>query len=117
LNQEETFEAPTVAEFDRLLNRLDAQGHTMITLQGDGDTHMTIGGGDGRYVVYATFDNEVFWNLLQPEQAEGTITLNAGGQEGDYPASHVVSRERARQAGVTFLQISELDPALEWEKA
>lgn len=68
-------------------------------------------------MVYVTFDNEVFWNLLQPEQAEGTNTLNAGGQEGDYPASHVVSRERARQAGVTILQISELDPALEWEKA
>ena len=117
-NYEEIVETPTTDDFDRLLNRMDGQVYTMILLQREGDAHMGIGGGDGKYVVYATFDNETFWNLIGPEGPEGeprAIMLNAGGQEGEYPARQVVSQDRARQAGHAFLATGELDRSLRWE--
>jgi hypothetical protein len=57
----------------------------MLTIVGDGESHLTIGGGAGQYVVYAAFDNEVFWNLFRPQDASGRIILVGGGQEGDFP--------------------------------
>jgi hypothetical protein len=114
-NREEIVETPTTADFDRLLDRMDGQIHTMIMLRRENDAHMGIGGGSGKYVVYAAFDNETFWNLIAPEREPGTVMLNAGGQEGEYPARQVVTQDRARQAGHTFLATGELDRSLRWE--
>jgi hypothetical protein len=88
----------------------------MVTIQGDEEEHFSVGGGGGRYVAYATFDNEEFWSLLRPEPAGGVILLNAGGQEGDYPAREVVSLEQARAAGRAFFLEQSLDPSQQWAK-
>lgn len=110
-------ENPIAADFEEALLRLDADVHTLLTIATDGETHLTIAGGSGRYVVYATFDNEEFWNLLRPEQASGTVMLNAGGQVGDFPAIQVVSLQQARSAGLVFLDSGQLDPGQSWEKS
>jgi hypothetical protein len=117
MNHEEEIERPTPADFGHLLDRLDARTYTMIVLDAGGEHHLTIGGGAGQYVVYATFDNEEFWNLLRPELVAGTIMLNAGGQEGDYPAAQVVDKAYAAQAGRTFLMTGRLDSSMRWERA
>ena len=117
MNYEEIIEPPTRAEFNRLFNRLDRRTYTMMVIKAAGDCHMAVGGGDGQYVVYATFDNEVFWNLVRSDGGSGTLMLNVGGQEGDFPARQVVEEEQARQAGLTFLQSGQLDRDLIWEKA
>jgi Immunity protein Imm1 len=109
-------ENPTYSDFDFALERLDAKTYTMLTIQLDGDAHLTIAGGAGQYVVYATYDNEEFWNLLRPEAASGTVMLNAGGQEGDFSASQVVNLEDARSAGLYFLTKRRLDFSQNWEK-
>jgi hypothetical protein len=106
----------SVSDFDAALDRLDASTFTNVMIAGDGEEHMGIGGGAGRYIVYATFDNEDFWNLMRNEPATGTVLLNTGGQVGDYPASQVVTVEQARTAGRTFLLSGKLDPGLRWEK-
>ena len=115
-NHEEVLEAPTPANFEQFFGRMDAQVYTMIALQSSGYCHMGIGGGSGRYVVYATFDNETFWNLISGAGEPGKIMLNAGGQEGEYPARHVVTLAEARQVGLAFLASGELDRSLPWEK-
>src|SRR6186713_3096258 len=84
-NHEETVESPTVADLERLINRLDADVHTMITLLSGGEAHLTVGGGANQYVVYATFDNQRFWNLVSQFRSNGTVMLKVGGQEGAYP--------------------------------
>ena len=114
-NHEEIVETPTTGDFDRLLDRMDSKVHTMIMLQRERDAHMGIGGGSGKYVVYVTYDNETFWNLIAAERAPGAVMLNVGGQEGEYPARQVVAQDRARQAGRTFLATGELDRSLRWE--
>lgn len=110
-------EAPSQPEFDEAFERLDAQVHTMVVLDAGGERHMSIGGGAGQYVVYATFDNEEFWNLLRKAPTDGVVMLNAGGQEGDFPARQVVGQEEARQAGRSFLASCNLDRTLQWEKS
>ena len=116
LNHEWRIDRASPPDLERALDRLDARTYTMVTIQGDGEQHLTIGGGAGQYVVYATFDNEAFWNLLRPQPATGTVLLNAGGQEGDFPAAQVVSKEQARVAGLTFLRAGSLDPTQQWQK-
>lgn len=115
-NDEWEIDEATLEEFDQALDRLDARTYTMVTIQGDGEAHFSVGGGGGRYVAYATFDNEEFWSLLHPESSGGVILLNAGGQEGDYPAREVVSLEQARAAGRVFFLQQSLDPAQQWAK-
>ena len=86
LNHEWRIECASSADLERALDQLDARTRTTVTIHCDGEQHLTIGGGAGRHVVYATFDNDQFWNLLRSQPATGMILLNAGGQEGDYPA-------------------------------
>ena len=116
LNREWSIEEASSADLDRTLDRLDARTYTMVTIQADGDRHLTIGGGAGQYVVYATFDNEEFWNLLRPQPIVGTVLLNAGGQQGDFPAAQVVDMEQARAAGRAFLDACHLNPTQQWQK-
>jgi Immunity protein Imm1 len=116
LNHEWTVEEASSADLDRALERLDARIYTMITVQLGGEQHLTIGGGAGQYVVYATFDNEVFWNLLRPQPIVGTVLLNVGGQQGDFLAAQVVDKQQARVAGHVFLNACLLNPTQQWEK-
>jgi hypothetical protein len=116
LNHDWRIEHASSADFEQALDRLDAKVHTLITVQREGEQHLAIGGGAGQYVVYATFDNEQFWSLLRALPATGTVMLNAGAQEGDYPASQVVTMAQARSAGLVFLATGELDPSQRWEE-
>ena len=107
---------PTWDDAQQAIERLDATVFTLVTIGGPGEQHLTIGGGSGRYVVYATFDNWDFWNLLGANPDGAPILLNAGGQEGDYPARQVVDKDRALRAARTFFTSLQLDPTLQWEQ-
>lgn len=99
-NHDWSIEDASATDFVRGLDQLDARVHTLVTVRREGEQHLSIGGGAGQYVVYATFDNERFWSLIRSEPATGIVMPNAGGQEGDYPASQVVTKEQARGAGL-----------------
>ena len=116
LNDEWQVDRASDSDFEEALLRLDAQVYTMLTIWDEDDAGLTIGGGAGRYVVYATFGNEDFWNLLRSEPADGMVLLNAGGQEGDFPANRVVDIEQAAAAGRVFLYSRRLDPSQRWQK-
>ena len=116
-NYEEKTASPEIADLHRLVKRLDGKEYTIVTLSGDGDAHMAIGGGAGQYVVYATYDNMKFWNLLSAAPSKNMVLLNVGGQEGDYPSRHVVSIDMALQAARVFLETGQLDHTLIWEDA
>jgi hypothetical protein len=116
MNHEWRIEQPSQQDMEQALQRLDAETYTMMTIHGEGERHMTIGGGGGQYVVYATFDNEEFWNLLSPQDEQGVVLLNAGGQEGDYPSGQIVNLEEACAAARTFFCQQRLDPDLRWTK-
>lgn len=111
-----SIDTPTHEDLDRVLDQLDAQAYTMVTLHAGEGHLLSIGGGGGRYVVYVTFDNERFWSLVGRSAATGTIVLNVGGQKGDYPAEHVVDKDQARGAAHEFLETGQLDPGQQWRE-
>jgi Immunity protein Imm1 len=115
LNEEWHVDA-TWEDVERALNRLDAHEYTIIAIQADGEAHLVIGGGAGHYVVYATFDNNEFWNLLSAQTSARVVLLNVGGQEGDYLTKQVVTVDLAVAAAKTFFLHGELDPSLLWER-
>lgn len=115
-NDECEVEFPSLDQVEQAVKHLDAERHSLVTLEAGGEAHMAIGGGGGRFIVYATFDNETFHNLLAGGDSEQMVTLFVGGQDGEYPAKTVVSEEAALTAAKTFAESGKLDPALSWEE-
>ncbi|MFO0693855.1 MAG: Imm1 family immunity protein [Polyangiales bacterium] len=115
-NDEWHVDAPSWDDVSRAIRRLDGRTYTLVTIGGSGEEHLAVGGGAGRYVVYVTRDNWDFWNLLSHEDAEGTVSLFIGGQDGDYPARRIVDLEQAEVAARAFLSGRRLEPTLRWEK-
>jgi hypothetical protein len=114
---EEEIETPSLADIDLVIDALDAKVRTFISLYGQDGTFLAIGGGSGQYVVYASICNEQLWNLLSDKDVgKDIILLNAGGQEGDFPARQVVNKLQALQAAHTFALTGQLDSNLLWEK-
>lgn len=117
-NRTETLVKPaqTWAEIEAAIRALDGQHRTLTTLETDSETHMAIGGGAGRYLVYLTFDNEIFHYLIDPSKSDLEESLVVGGQEGIYPGRMCVGLYRALKAAHTFAEIGEMERAVEWER-
>jgi len=107
---------PSIEDFDCALKALDALERTMVSIHYGDEACLTIAGGSGRYVVYACTGDENFWNLMRPDKEDGVVLLNAGGQEGDFPARQVVDFSQASAAGAFFFKFHQMDPSLYWEK-
>ncbi|MBC7701784.1 Imm1 family immunity protein [Aquabacterium sp.] len=109
---------PTAEDIERAVQKLDAKTRTIVSLYGVDGAYLTIGGGAGQYIVYASASDEQLWNLVVDvdENQSGFVLLNAGGQEGDFPVRQVVAKAHAIQAARTFFRAGELDSSLNWEK-
>jgi hypothetical protein len=44
-------------QIEAAIRQLDGHHKTLVTLEAEGETHMAVGGGKGKYSVYLTFDN------------------------------------------------------------
>ena len=107
---------PNQSDIEAAVRRLDSRQYTIVIVEGRGEAHLAVGGGGGKYVVYATFDNRRFINLLGDTGLMGTEELLIGGQIGDYPVARIVDRSRAMTAALTFARNGQLDPNFEWER-
>lgn len=113
--EESVIDRPREADLLEAIDRLDERVYTLVIVGGEGEAHLAVGGGRGRFVVYATFDNRTFHNLVERGRPGGVITIVAGGQAGEYPACQVVDRERAIRAASRFLSEGRLGEDLGWE--
>lgn len=104
------------AEIETAIKELDGHHKTLVTLEADGETHMAVGGGTDKYVVYLTFDNETFHYLVDPSKSDTDETLTVGGQEGVYPAKLCVGIDAALKAAKTFAELGTMDKSVIWEK-
>jgi hypothetical protein len=116
-NKESEVVCPSIEQIKKMIERLDGRRFTMVILETHDEAHMAIGGGDnGRYIVYATFDNNLFYNLLSSKNSGNMVTLFIGGQEGEYPADTVVDFKSALAAATTYAESGILRSDLRWEK-
>jgi hypothetical protein len=106
---------PSVEDIEVAITRLDGKYRTIVTIKGDEDAHLAVGGGaSGQYVVYATFDNKRFSTLMSAEPSDSQTLLLVGGQQGDYPRNIVVDLPLALAAAKAFAETGQIDPGLRW---
>lgn len=113
---EDTITDPT---FDVTLNAIDAlnaETKTLLSLCAKDDGYLTVGGGNGNYIVYVSTSDEQFWNLLSSKIDDDVRLINAGGQIGDFPARQVVDHDQVVQAARAYFDDGSLSPMLNWEK-
>jgi Immunity protein Imm1 len=106
---------PSWTDIEAAVKNLDGKKFTMVTVEGTGGAHLTIGGGtSGKYVVYATFDRIQFFTLATHGKGETKVPLFVGGQEGEYPENIVVDSTLALAAAKSFADFGRLDSNLFW---
>ncbi len=98
------------------INQLDGMRRTLVTLETDSETHMAIGGGVGKYLVYLTLNNEQFHYVVQPSHQNREESLVIGGQEGIYPAKLCVDKDTAIRAAKTFAEFGVMEKSVLWER-
>ncbi|MNQ15479.1 hypothetical protein D3C85_284500 [compost metagenome] len=109
-------EDPTRADLLAALDRLDGADVSSTAFVIDDDTVLSVGGGDGAYVVFMSLraDAEIH-TLIDPSRSEDLEQdLVAGGQLGNYPQFQCVDRSRAASALLYFHEHGAPSPHLHW---
>jgi Immunity protein Imm1 len=109
-------EAKDWTEIETAIRELDGHQRTLVTLETEGEAHMSIGGGNGRYFVYTTFDNENFNYLVNRANSDQTETLVIGGQAGIYPAKSCVDLTTTIKAAKVFAELGTMERSVSWER-
>jgi immunity protein Imm1 of predicted polymorphic toxin system len=108
---------PSWEDIEAALRKLDGESCSLVVL-GIGDPpvpHMAIGGGNGKYIVYATADNAVFHKAMNTRAPDRKCSIVAGGQRGMYDLRMCVTFDQALRAAETYALTGTLDPSLSWE--
>ena len=116
-NSEHEHHLKSCEQIDHAIGHLDQKVHTLVIVESNSGAHLAVGGGLGRYIVYATFDNETYFNLVKEPSSGETVSLFVGGQHGDYPLDTVIDKESAISAARTFAFSGELDSGQKWQEA
>ncbi|MEB3123347.1 MAG: Imm1 family immunity protein [Snowella sp.] len=115
-NTEVIHPAKNWQEIEKAIQELDGKHRTLVTLETDGEAHLAIGGGPDKFIVYLTFDNEVFYYLCGFAKSNLEESLVVGGQEGLYPAKFCVEIDLILQVAKTFAEFGTMDQTVVWEK-
>jgi hypothetical protein len=112
--KDEEIEMAHLEDVERFIQRLDQDTYTNVSLEGPGKSVMTVGGGNGDYVVIATFDQERWFTLRMGPRGGPQRLVTVGGQPGDYDSDIVVTFDDALAAARYWFHHTALDPALTW---
>lgn len=115
-NTEVLHPAKNWQEIEKVIRELDGKHRTLVTLETDGEAHLAIGGGPDKFIVYLTFDNEVFYYLCGFAKSNLEESLIVGGQEGLYPTKFCVEIDLILQVAKTFAEFGTMDQTVVWEK-
>ncbi|MFJ3459831.1 Imm1 family immunity protein [Achromobacter spanius] len=117
-DQEQTraHESPTEGDLLAALDRLDGAVFSSTAFVIDDDTVMSIGGGDGAYVVFISSGGDTrIHTLIDPAKSEDhDQDLVTGGQSGSYPQFQCVDRSKAASALLYFHAHGAESPDLNW---
>ena len=118
-NVEKTIEFPTWEDIEKVINMLDGEYVTQITMDnGNEDDYLCIGGGnDGVCNVFVSKnDNEIVHTLINPSAIDLVVhKLITGGQEGDFEDRLCVSTEIAKCVAKIYYESGQMDDSFIWE--
>lgn len=118
-NVEKSIEFPTWEDIEKVINLLDGEYVTQITMDnGNEDDYLCIGGGnDGLCNVFISKnDNEIIYTLINPDANDLLVhKLVTGGQEGDFEDKLCVSIEIAKRAAKMYYELGQMDASFIWE--
>ncbi len=115
-NSELLQEVKEWSQIETAIRALDGHRRTSITLETEGEAHMSIGGGNGKYFVYLTFDNDNFNYLVNLSSSDKTEILVIGGQAGIYPAKSCVDLVTTIKAAKVFAESGTMERTVSWER-
>jgi hypothetical protein len=111
-------QSPTLDDVINVLESLDQQSHTAMTLIDDSGAYISVGGGSGQYHVYVgalDHDDRVILQSPEPEpDAPGQVRLVNDGRTERYPAHDVVDRDAVRAALTEFHRGGRPSLGLSW---
>ncbi|MDR1186169.1 MAG: hypothetical protein LBK95_01725 [Bifidobacteriaceae bacterium] len=108
---------PSPEEIKALVVALDGTDRSLVMVFRDG-AHMAVGGSAVTgLVLYATFDNRTFWQLVGDSNHGGVVGVMAGGQLGEYRARYLVDVVKALAAVTRFTHDGALAPDMVWEES
>jgi Immunity protein Imm1 len=106
----------TWESIESAIRQLDGRHRSEVSIAGNGEAHMSITGGSGVYLISATPNNDIFYELRNSAGApEKSIKLVSGGQMVTVSAEEAVDLEMALRAARTFAETGEFDKSLTWE--
>jgi hypothetical protein len=72
------------------------------------ETYLTVGGGNGRYLVTGSINNERFPTAVRETKTDAAHeSLVVGGQTGEYPATRILDLDSALSASRAFFETRE----------
>ena len=116
---EKSIELPTWEDIEKVINLLDGERVTQITMDnGNEADYLCIGGGNGGLcnVFISINDNEIIHTLTNSDADASLVRkLVTGGQEGDFEDKLCVSVEMAKRVAKLYYQSGQMDDSFIWE--
>lgn len=107
---------PTIERAIRNLNEVDRNDIYLHPDKNDLETYLSVGGGNGRYVVSGSVRNLTFSTVVDPQKsATEKELLYTGGQDGWYPSNCVVDLETALHAAKAFYESGTFGTGVNWQ--
>jgi hypothetical protein len=108
----------TWEHIERAISALDGRKNSEVSLgRVETESHMSITGGPTHFLVSATLDNDVFYDLINPQgDPNATVTLVSGGQQTTVRLSEVVDRETALSVARIFAEEGRIDSTKSWSR-
>ncbi|WP_425397091.1 hypothetical protein [Aeoliella sp.] len=102
---------PTWGQVSKSIRELDGQSRNdlyLIPNVANVETWLAVGGGNGRYLVTGSINNDRFPTVVRLPESDGLDEqLLVGGQVGDYPKHWILDLDTAIIAAQSFYQTSE----------
>lgn len=114
--ESETRDWTTLDQALEALDRLDGRTRTSLVFMAGEDSLLSIGGGDGRFVVFHAWKvDQALRTLIDPmKPSDCCERVVAGGQAGSYPAHQCVGKRLVARALDHFFLHADVAPDLVW---